>query len=73
MLDVDIIREKLRSVAYKRLTVAIAGILTHGIINEQSSPGHSWLESAQNLLQHVVFSVLVRALGWPKGSITTSI
>lgn len=41
------------------------GILTLGILSEQSSPGHR-LESAQNLVWNVVLRVLVRMWGGPR-------
>lgn len=72
MLDRHKIRWKLRSIVDKRWKMAVEGILTLGVLSEQSSPGHR-LESAQNLVWNVVLRVLVRMWGWPKGPVTASI
>lgn len=67
VLDIDIIGEKLRNRAPLRRETAMEGILMHGMVNEQSSPGHSRSEYAQELVWHVVSSVLVRTWGTAQG------
>lgn len=67
VLDTDLSREKGRSTVSKRLQMATEGVLMHGVLNEQSSPGHSWSGWAQNLVCRVVLSVWVRMSGVAQG------